>query len=179
MGAHAGVSGCTLWCNLATFVWYPLVAGLFFHEAVHLAGLGPRAPAYYLVVFATFVVALAVNFFGVFAYRCYLDGSSLAEKARTQCIPILPAELFSALLTMAVAYVAVTAGMVGIVLAGLALLIFQYLVGELLKSKQRGEELQRIATTDELTGPGQPRAVPRRGSTSGSPPRGRARRRSA
>ena len=31
-------------------------------------------------------------------------------------------------------------------------LIFQYLVGELLKSKQRGEELHRRATTDELTG---------------------------
>ena len=34
----------------------------------------------------------------------------------------------------------------------LAFLIFQYLVGELLKSKQRGEKLHRIATTDELTG---------------------------
>ena len=30
--------------------------------------------------------------------------------------------------------------------------IFQYLVGELLTSKQRSEELQRMATTDELTG---------------------------
>ena len=31
-------------------------------------------------------------------------------------------------------------------------MIFQYLVGELLKSKQRSEELQRIVSTDELTG---------------------------
>jgi diguanylate cyclase (GGDEF)-like protein len=138
--------------NVATFLWYPLIAGLFFHETVHLAGLGSGAAAYYLVVFATFVVALAVNFFGVFAFRCHLDGSSLAEKARIAVIPIMPAELFSALLTMAVVFVAVAAGMVGIVLAGLALLIFQYLVGELLKSQQRGQELQRIATTDELTG---------------------------
>ena len=30
--------------------------------------------------------------------------------------------------------------------------IFQYLVGELLTSKRRSEELQRVATTDELTG---------------------------
>jgi diguanylate cyclase (GGDEF)-like protein len=138
--------------NVATFMWYPLVAGLFFHETVHLAGLGPHTPAYYLVVFATFVVALAVNFLGVFGLRCFLDGCSLAEKARIAVIPILPAELFSALLTMAVAYAAVEAGTVGIVLAGLALLIFQNLVGELLKSQQRGEELRRRATTDELTG---------------------------
>ena len=60
--------------------------------------------------------------------------------------------MFSALLTMVAVYVAVEAGTVGIALVALVLLIFQYLVGELLKSKQRGEELHRIATTDELTG---------------------------
>ena len=67
-------------------------------------------------------------------------------------MPVLSAELFSALLTMVAVYVAVEAAPLGIALLGLVLLIFQYLVGELLKSKQRGEELQRIATTDELTG---------------------------
>ena len=40
----------------------------------------------------------------------------------------------------------------GSLLTVLVLLIFQYLIGELLKSKQRGEKLHRIATTDELTG---------------------------
>ena len=34
----------------------------------------------------------------------------------------------------------------------LVLIIFQYLIGELLKSKHRGEKLHRVATTDELTG---------------------------
>ncbi len=37
--------------NVATFMWFPLVAGLFFHELVRLAHLGPHALAYYLVVF--------------------------------------------------------------------------------------------------------------------------------
>ncbi len=64
----------------------------------------------------------------------------------------MSAQLFSALLTMAAVYVAVKAGTGGIVLVVLVLLIFQYLVGELLKSKQRGDELHRVATTDELTG---------------------------
>ena len=53
---------------------------------------------------------------------------------------------------MAAVWAAVEAGTAGIVLFVLVLVIFQYLVGELLKSKQRGERLQRIATTDELTG---------------------------
>ena len=138
--------------NLATFMWYPLVAGLFFRETVHLAGLGPHALAYYLVVFVTFILALAVNFFGVFGFRCYLDGSSIGQKAREAVMPIMSAQLFSALLTMAATFVAILAGTAGIVLAVLVLLIFQYLVGELLKSKQRGDELHRRATTDDLTG---------------------------
>jgi len=138
--------------NLATFMWFPLIAGLFFRETVQVAGLGPDVLAYYLVVFAAFVLALCVNFLGVFGFRCYLDGSSLAQKAREAVIPIMSAQLFSALLTMAAAYMAVESGTVGIVLVALVLLIFQYLVGDLLKSKQRGDQLQRIATTDELTG---------------------------
>jgi diguanylate cyclase (GGDEF)-like protein len=138
--------------NVTTFMWYPLVAGLFFRETVHLANIGPHALAYYLVVFPTFVIALVVNFFGVIGFRCYLDRSSLAEAARLAVLPIMSAELFSALLTMGAAYVAVQAGMAGVVLIGLALLVFQYLIGELLKSKQRGEDLRRMATTDELTG---------------------------
>ena len=38
--------------NLAAFAWFPLIAGLFFHAAVAVSGLGLHAPAYYLVVFA-------------------------------------------------------------------------------------------------------------------------------
>jgi diguanylate cyclase (GGDEF)-like protein len=138
--------------NVTTFMWYPLVAGLFFRETVHLGHIEPHEMAYYLVVFPTFVVALVVNFFGVIGFRCYLDRSSLTEAARLAVLPILSAELFSALLTMGAAYVAVQVGMAGVVLIGLAILVFQYLIGELLKSKARGEELRRMATTDELTG---------------------------
>jgi diguanylate cyclase (GGDEF)-like protein len=138
--------------NLATFIWYPLVAGAFFHLAVRLLGLRHGGAAYYLLVFLTFLVALAVNFTGVFAHRCYVEGSALTQAVREVVMPILSAELFSALLTTAATYIAVQAGTIGVVFTALALLIFQYLVGELLKSKQRGERLQQVATTDDLTG---------------------------
>ena len=138
--------------NLSIFVLYPLISGLFFYAAVHLLGLGPNAAAYYLVVFPTFVVALAVNFIGVFATSCYLNRSSLVQATREALVPLLSAQLFSALLAMAATYIVIETGVVGILLTALALLIFQYLIGELLKSKQRGEELHRMATTDELTG---------------------------
>jgi diguanylate cyclase (GGDEF)-like protein len=138
--------------NVATFMWYPLSAALFFHAFVSVAGLRSHDVAYYLAVFLTFVVALSVNIAGVFWFMSYLDRTSIWFKVRQAVFPVLSAQLFSALLTMAAAYVAVEAGTTGIVLAVLVLLIFQYLVGELLKSKQRGEQLHRVATTDELTG---------------------------
>jgi diguanylate cyclase (GGDEF)-like protein len=138
--------------NIVTFAWFPLAAGLFFHGATRALNVGPAAVAYYLLIFATFVLALTLNFALAAGYVSYLDRHSLTEKAREALVPLLSAQLFSALLTMAAAYVAVRTGTTGIALLGLMLLIFQYLVGELLKSKRRGEDLHRIATTDELTG---------------------------
>ena len=138
--------------NAAIFAWFPLAAGLFFHSIVRLAHLGPLVLAYYLVVFVAFLLAIAINLIGVFAYKSYEDGSPIVRSARDALVPVMPAQLFSALLTMGAAYVAFVAGTVGIVLTVLVLLIFQYLVSELLKSKQRGEQLHRVATTDDLTG---------------------------
>ena len=66
--------------NVVTFAWFPLVAGLFFHSAVHGHRARPDEVGYYMLVFLTFVVALTVNFIGIFTYHCYLDGSSLAHK---------------------------------------------------------------------------------------------------
>jgi diguanylate cyclase (GGDEF)-like protein len=137
--------------NLVTYAWFPLIGGLFFHAPAQLAQLGPRDIGYYLLVFAAFVLALVLNFVGVAGYQCYLERSSLLEKAREALAPLLGAELFSALLTMAAVYVSVTLGTVGVALFGLVLVIFQYLVGQLLVSQRRSEELQRMATTDELT----------------------------
>ena len=138
--------------NVATFVAFALVAGLQFEATVRLAGLGSHTAAYYLVVFATFVVALVVNIIGVFGYRRYLFGVPILESVREFVLPLMSAQLASALLTMGATFVAVKTGSVGIALTALVLLVFQYLVGELLKSKQRGERLEHIATTDELTG---------------------------
>ncbi|MGH2929737.1 MAG: putative bifunctional diguanylate cyclase/phosphodiesterase, partial [Solirubrobacteraceae bacterium] len=43
-------------------------------------------------------------------------------------------------------------GDMGLIFCGLAFVIFQYLIGELLKSQRRGVALHRAATVDELTG---------------------------
>ena len=85
-------------------------------------------------------------------YQSYLDGSSLIRKAHETLAPILAAELVSALLTVVAVYVAVSLGTAGIALFGLVLIVFQYLIGQLLLSTHRSDELQRMATIDDLTG---------------------------
>jgi diguanylate cyclase (GGDEF)-like protein len=138
--------------NIATFAWFPLIAGLQFEATVRLTGIAPTTVGYYLVVFVAYVIALAMNVIGVFGYRRYLYGESITNSVRDFVLPLMSAQLASGLLTVGAAFVVVQTGTVGIALTALVLLVFQYLIGELLKSKQRGEELHRVATTDDLTG---------------------------
>jgi diguanylate cyclase (GGDEF)-like protein len=138
--------------NLVNYTWFPLITGLTFHLWVTAAGVGPRMIPFYLFVFAAFLLGLALNFCGIAAYICYVNHTSMIEKTKEALVPLFSAELFSALLTIAAVYVSVRIGTIGLVLFGLVLVIFQYLVGELLTSQRRSATLQRIATTDELTG---------------------------
>jgi diguanylate cyclase (GGDEF)-like protein len=140
--------------NLIIFSAFPLVTGLMFHGAVRGLHQEPQDVGFYLCVFAAFVVALGLNFSGYAIAQGRKDDLSFVMRVREVFVPVLPAELFSALLTLAAAYLAFELGTLGILLFGLVLVIFQYLVGELLKSKSRSDKLQRIATTDELTGLG-------------------------
>jgi diguanylate cyclase (GGDEF)-like protein len=138
--------------NLTNFTWCPLLGGLFFYETSRLAHVGSTSPAHYLLVFVTYLVTLAANFLFVAGYRCYLERSSLVAKTREMLMPVLAAELATALLTLVAALGFDQLGVAGLALFGLVLGIFQYLVRELMTSKRRSETLQRVATTDELTG---------------------------
>jgi diguanylate cyclase (GGDEF)-like protein len=138
--------------NLAVFAWYPLVAGLFFSGVSRAAGIHGHPLAYYLLVFVTYFVGLAVNLLGAAGFACYLTRESLLAKIRATLAPLLSAELLSALLSMGAVGLTLRFGAVGLIPLGLAFVIFQYLVSELLTSKQRSQQLQRLATTDELTG---------------------------
>jgi diguanylate cyclase (GGDEF)-like protein len=159
--------------NLANYTAFPLAAGIFFHVVIRASDLTPANPGYYLLVFATFVIALALNFALCAGYMCWLDGIPLAHRVRESLVPLLSAELFSALLAVAAVYLADRLGVTGVILFGLVLGIFQYLIGELLTSKRRSDKLQRIATTDELTGLGNREefhaAIGRRIAAAGAP----------
>ncbi|MGH2926789.1 MAG: putative bifunctional diguanylate cyclase/phosphodiesterase, partial [Solirubrobacteraceae bacterium] len=131
---------------------FPLLTGVAFHIVARAAGVAHTSVEFYLLVLGAFLLALTLNFLQTAAYQCFLRGTSMRGTVRNVLMPVLAAELFSALLTVGAVYIDVRLGTIGIAFCGLAFLIFQYLVGELLKSKQRSDALHRAAVTDDLTG---------------------------
>ena len=138
--------------NLVVYTALMLGGGLWFRAATGILHTGPHEIDYYALAFATFIALELLNFVFVVGYQCYLDRSTLTSKFADVLMPLLPAELFSVALTVATLFVTVEVGTIGLALVAIVLVIFQYLVAELLTSKRRGEELQRVARTDELTG---------------------------
>ncbi|HET8954805.1 MAG TPA: HD-GYP domain-containing protein [Solirubrobacterales bacterium] len=128
--------------NLLTYATFPLVSGLAFHEVVERAQISQDEPAFYGLIFAVFLLALAINFTMIASYSCYLDRTSFFVKVRTALIPLLPSELAAALMAVGVAYLYVQLGLAGVAMFGVVLVTFQYLLGALLVSQQRAEELE-------------------------------------
>ena len=140
-----------LFGNLVSLVWPALVAAFIAHDLV--GSLAAGDPLRYLGVFAAFLAAESLNLLGVVGLvRTWRGVRDAVRTAVGLMRPVFAAELFSALLSVAAVWIVVRMHTVGIVMLGVVFAIFQYLVGELLTSRRRGEKLRRIATTDELTG---------------------------
>ena len=133
----------SLLANVLGYTVFPLVGGIVFHEAIVVLGLTTSDPAFYLCVFGLFLLALAINFTMTISYVCYLERASFISKVKTALFPLLPSELMASLMALAVAFLYVQVGLVGVALFGVVLVTFQYLLGALLVSQQRAEELER------------------------------------
>jgi putative nucleotidyltransferase with HDIG domain len=132
----------SLLINLVAYAWFPLAAGIGFHEAVDATGVTQDEVGFYLLILALFGVGLAIDFLVIAGYAAYLEGSRLATKFRRGQLPLLPAELASALLALGIAYAYVQIGVGAVVLLGVVVLTFQYVLGALIVSQQRGDELE-------------------------------------
>ncbi len=128
--------------NLLTYATFPLVSGILFHEIVDSSRISENDASFYALIFGVFLVALAINFSMIASYSCYLDRSSFFGKVRTALFPLLPSELAAALMAVGVAYLYVQVGLAGVAMFGVVLVTFQYLLGALLVSQQRAEELE-------------------------------------
>jgi putative nucleotidyltransferase with HDIG domain len=128
--------------NTLTYATFPLVSGLAFHQAVDHYHVDASEPMFYVLVFGTFLLALALNFSMIAADACYVWRTSFISRVREALIPLLPSELAAALMTVGVAYIYHQIGIAGVALFGIVLITFQYLLGALLLSQQRAEDLE-------------------------------------
>ena len=128
--------------NLVTYAWFPLLSGLAFHAAVDATGTDDQRALFYLLVLGLFGLALSLNFTLIVAYSCYVERSRFRAKVVRAFIPILPSELASALLAVGIAFAYARLGLPALALFGAVLVVFQYLIGALLLSQQRADELE-------------------------------------
>jgi putative nucleotidyltransferase with HDIG domain len=130
--------------NLVTYAVFPLVAGLAFHLIRDAAGIARTDALFYVLVFGTFVFALALNFVLAAGYQSWLEGSRLSAKAREVLVPLLPSELYTAVFLVLITFVYVKIGMVAIALLVIVLAGFQHLLRELLVSQRRASQLASL-----------------------------------
>jgi putative nucleotidyltransferase with HDIG domain len=127
--------------NVVTFAWFPLLAGIPFDGLLRAADPGESA-AFYVLIFGLFVVALMIDFTLVAGYFSYLERDRFSNKVRRALLPLLPLELASAFMAVGAAYFYVQFGLSAIALIAVVLIIFQYLLGALVLSQQRADELE-------------------------------------
>jgi putative nucleotidyltransferase with HDIG domain len=130
--------------NLATWVTFPLVGGLLIEWAAEAFGVREDELAFSLLILGGFMVANFLNFVMIAGDYAFHQRASLAHEFRTIFVPVLPSELVSALLCVLVAAAYVEVGFVALALLVVVLVVFQYLLRELLVSQERAERLAAL-----------------------------------
>lgn len=128
--------------NLVTYCWFPLIGGLLFDFVQEQGTFGPSDGFYYVAIFGVAMVALLVNFGIIAVADRYVERTPILFKVRKALLPALPSELVAALLAVGVTYLYELIGIAAIPLVAVSLLSFQYLLGQLLLSEERSEELE-------------------------------------
>ena len=128
--------------NLFTYSWFPLVTGAAFHAAQTATRLTGDDSLYYLLALAAFPLALGINFTLIAAYYSYTERSRFRSKVDRALLPVLPSELASALIAVVVVYGYASLGSPALAFAAIGIFVFQYLLGAMLLSQQRADELE-------------------------------------
>jgi putative nucleotidyltransferase with HDIG domain len=128
--------------NFLTFAAFPLAGGAAFYGIKNATGVQATDTGFYLLVFGVFVGAMILNFTMIAGYGSYVERSSFWEKVRAAFMPVLPSELAAALMAVGVAFIFHQVGIAAVALFGVVLITFQHLLGQLLLSEQRAEELE-------------------------------------
>jgi putative nucleotidyltransferase with HDIG domain len=128
--------------NLVAYAWFPLLSGIAFVATVRATSAAHEDGAFYLLVFAFFVVTLVINYTITNGYLSYLERNPFWRQLTRTLVPVLPSELIAGLTAVGIAYAYLRVGLATVVILILALIVLQYLIGALLISQQRADELE-------------------------------------
>jgi putative nucleotidyltransferase with HDIG domain len=128
--------------NLLNYSFLALVGGVLFHDVTSANNISSSDVGFYVLIFGVFLLALAMNFLMIAIYVRYVEGTSVSSQVRRTLIPLLPSELMAGMMAVGVGFLYVQVGIAGVTLFGIVLITFQYLIGALLISQQRAEELE-------------------------------------
>ena len=123
--------------NLATFAAFPLAGGAL----AQAFDISQKNFNFSLVVVAAFLVANIVNFALIAITRKLTAGFPLWKATRDLYVPLIPSQLVVGVLAALIVYAHAHGGGVALGLLIGVVLLYQYLLRELLLSKERAEQL--------------------------------------
>ena len=133
--------------NVVTLATYPVIGAMVVRLAfsnVHdpRNAAATRGVTFALIVFAVFMVALAVNFGLIALHYKVTEERSLIRQTKELFIPFLPGETAAAALAAVLAVAYTNLGFPVLIGAVLVLVIFQHLARALLRSEERADQLE-------------------------------------
>jgi putative nucleotidyltransferase with HDIG domain len=128
--------------NLVAYAWFPLLGGIGFDLSRDALGASPDEPVYYALVAAVFFFALSVNFLVIAGYGCYLDHTSLRDRASKVLTPVLGWDGVVAALAVSIVYAYQQIGGGALALFAVVMLSSQRLLGQVFAAEQRAEQLE-------------------------------------
>jgi putative nucleotidyltransferase with HDIG domain len=130
--------------NVTVYAVIPLLGGLAIEWLGGVTDLETNNLTFAFVVFGAFVLANVLNFLMIAGdISVHLD-IPVSRQAREVFVPVLPSELAGAVLTVSIAILYRETGVAALALLALVLVVFQYLIRELLRSQRRAEELAAL-----------------------------------
>ena len=130
--------------NLTVYSAIPLVVGLGIQALEPVTDLETNNLTFAFVVFGAFVLANVLNF-AMISYDISVHlGIPVSRQVREIFVPVLPSELAGAVLTVSIAILYRETSLAALALLALVLVVFQYLIRELLRSQRRAEELAAL-----------------------------------
>lgn len=128
--------------NLLTYATFSFAGGLAFWEIQQALSLTPSDIGFYLLICGVFLATLVMNFVMIVSYKAYVSGDTSISTFGMPLLLLIQSEAAAVLLAMGVAYLYHQVGVVGIALFAIVLVTVQHLLGQLLLSQRRAEDLE-------------------------------------